>query len=248
MAAPAESVRKTVEAALPAVACSWIDVDSVTAGEISVSGAAGGGGALVSAALSKALTDAGLAGVAISTDKVFRVAPKSCALLDSLRALRVERPNSERLAFSEQSRYEIGRGVPGCESRDADGKLSAKPVVTLRAPGDFAILQTFDSGELGLMYANRQSALAGTRSFSQMGPGEYQLSACTGDVAIAAFVVLEGNNLGQLAQLGLREHFKGTLGQVTPEQGARLVELGRRNDWQAQLAWYEVVDQAPNVR
>ena len=125
----AEKVRQAVEAALPQVACTWLDIDDANDGANGVSlRLSGVAGSPVDAqqAIQKAAAATGAKIDLVDTANVFPVGQATCAPLDTFRAFRAPASDQGRLISSPQSNWELMAKNPPCTGANAKAVVDIK--------------------------------------------------------------------------------------------------------------------------
>jgi serine/threonine-protein kinase len=241
---PAETARATIDAVVPSVPCTWLDIGAISEGNpmrVTMRGVAGNARP-AQAEIGRALASAGLPNVRIEFGDVATIAPGGCAALDTFRQFRDgERP---RLAVT-QPRFEMVTQAGGQYA----GQEAANAVVDLDVGtgGDFALLGIEPSGRLSLVLENRrqfQEALSqsqGGRPISDEGNGRYRLHIDVDHQGWSGVLLITG-----------RGPFPRDL--VAPDTGARgpdwrdrfLAAAGSRG-WKTQMIWFQSVNREGNA-
>ena len=177
--APAETARAAIDAALPSVPCTWLDIGGIAEGDpltVAMRGVAGNAGS-AQAEIGRALANAGLANVRLEFRDVATIAAGGCAALDSLRQFRDG--GAPRLAVT-HPRFEMVTQADGQYA----GRAAANAVIDLNADDqslDFTLLGIEPSGAITQVLEDRgqfQEALAQSvagRPISDEGNGRYRL-------------------------------------------------------------------------
>lgn len=242
---PARTAQARVEATLPGVACSWLDITDVSqqpSGGVSVSltGVAGQPAA-AQATIDSALKAAGLTVANIDQRQVAPVSPGVCDVLDALRGFKVATATQGAKLSSAQREYEI---MPQPEG----GRPEARAVIqmAIRNPQlDFTLLGIEPSGQVQVIVDSRAAFLAAARQPGTMittQPNDtYRLELRTFDVAgWTGIALITGKGPFDANLLGAPVKARGD------DWRQRVQAVAARQEWHAETVWYRVVDDLPN--
>ncbi len=242
-----ERVRQAVEAALPGVSCSWIDIDDVNdssgAVALRLSGVAGSP-VEAQKAISAAAQSVGAHIGLVDTSNVFPVGAKTCQVLDAFRAFREPSSEHGRRFVSQQSNWELMKTNPPCQGPNA------KAVVNIRIGDpskDFSIIGMDRNGGLQQIFASRQAFM----DFHNQVP---DFSTATGDDSFSSTSCYNESGLvGELLvtgagpfDLGLPDAIKTS--DSRPVDAAWLqtfANTAKAKGWRTSMVWYRVVNDQP---
>ena len=245
-ASGSEGVRHAIEAALPGVSCTWIDIDSVNEGpdgvSVRLSGVAGSP-IDAQAAINKAarLTHAK---VNLDASNVFPIAQQTCAPLDAFRAFR--EPSSElgRRLTSAQSNWELSSTNPPCDGPNA------KAVVNMNigaASQDFSLLGIDRNGQLQQIFNNRAAFDAFRKQLPEFvtdnGNDSFASTSCFNQTGLVGELLVTG--MGPF-DVNLPNALKSANGKTV--DGAWLsnfTQMAKVGGWKTSMVWYRVVDDQP---
>ena len=242
-----EQVRQAVEAALPAISCSWIDIDDVSDGPggvvVKVSGVAG---ALPAA--QKALADAahsvGTNIDSIDSSNVFPISAKTCAELDAFRSFREPNSATGRRFVSSQSNWELLKSNPPCDGPNAKAVVNIK----IGDPNqDFSIVGMDKEGALQQIFPNRAAFDDFRKQYPELasdtGNDSYSSTSCYNETGLVGELLVTG--AGPFDQ-GLPDAMKTNRGMAVDQAWlSTFASMARAKGWKTNMVWYRVVnDQA----
>ena len=242
-----EQVRRAVEAALPGVSCTWIDVDQVSDGpggvSLRLSGVAGQP-SQAQQALTKAAEATGQRIDLVDASNVFPVGPQTCAPLDTFRALR--RPTSElgRDFVSEQANWEMQDVNEPCPPSP-----NAKAVVNIKVPAgaDFSLVGMEGTGQLQQLFKDRAAIEAFAKDFpafmTPTGADQYRSTVCNNRTGLVGQLLVTGQKPFDLDLPDAQTSSEGRL--VDPAWLQRFAEQARSRGWKTEMVWYRVVNDTP---
>jgi serine/threonine-protein kinase len=227
---------QAINAMLPGMSCSWIDVQGPvqSGGPVKLAGAAGSP-ATVQDAVVDAATSAGvnLPLAAVDLSGVAPAGQGACSALDAFRDFK----DASTSLVSPAASYTITRGP--------DGKLAGQPIVTVapRNPAqDFTLLRIDPQGRIEVIYANRQAfnaARQGGGAITDLGGDAYGVQADP----------LNANGWSGLVLITGKGPFDENL--LTKPPGARDVawitqvrQAGDAGGWKSSMVWYKVQNNA----
>ncbi|MFC3174579.1 serine/threonine-protein kinase [Novosphingobium bradum] len=237
-AVAAGDLERAVQASLPAIPCSWVEV---------AVGQGGGGFSLTGQGVSSqpdkvesgifdAVRKLGAQVTASDFAKVAPLDPSYCGMLDELRKIRD--PGPARVIAS-QPRYELATMTEG----DYAGKLGARVITDLSLDGidgEFALYSIEKSNVVSQIVGSRAEftqVAQNNPAITQIGKDRYRI-AIDGEVqpGWSGMVLITGKG-GFSADL--------LSGLATPAGQARFEQTARANGWKASIAWYKFVDDTP---
>jgi serine/threonine-protein kinase len=244
---PSEQVRRAVEAALPSISCTWLDIDDANDGSGGVSlRLSGVAGSPVEAqqAVAQAARSTGVPVGLVDTSNVFPVGQQTCAPLDTFRAFRVATSEQGRRFVSEQSNWELMATNEPCPA------AAAKAVVNMRV-GDpqknFALVGMEGSGSLQTIFKDRatfDAYRAAVPDFvTETGADSYRSTVCNTETGLVGQLLITGAAPFALNLPDAQETSEGRA--VDSAWLQRFSELARSNGWRTEMVWYRVVDDTP---
>ena len=237
---PIAQVRQVIDATLPSVGCTWLNIARVErAGNrvaVALTGVAGNPG-VAQREVSNALTNAKIA-ADIDFEAVSPITQSGCAALDAYRQIRS--PDGQRLAVA-QHKFEMSMQPPGSSYA---GKLAANSLLTINAGDaktDFALIGLEPSGVITEMSPSR-AAFEATPSVNgkpvaKLGDDRYQLSLDVDHQGWSGVLLLTG------AGPFPTELVAPLLGARGPDWLQKFVSTAADKGWQADMVWFKSVDE-----
>ena len=232
-----------INAALPSVSCTWLQVVSLSnaadGAHVALTGVAGAPAAALTE-INRALKAHGISGADIDFSQVAPINQAGCAALDAYRQIRAQSGN--RLSVG-QRKFEMRT-----QSRDASyaGRIAASAVVTVAPadPGrDFALVGLEPSGKIDTVLPSRATFLE-------------QLKASKGGVPVTDLggdryrMVIDLDHTGWSGLLLISGKGPFDPGLIAPPLGARgadwrdkLVAVAAERGWEADMVWFRSVDE-----
>jgi serine/threonine protein kinase len=231
------SPRQAIEAALPGVPCSWLDLTDASGGaqglSVRLRGVAGRPAA-VQAAVSGAAGQSGLVLANLNLDEVAPVGDALCTALDTVRTVRA--PGGGALS-TPQRKFEI--------TTQPDGVVEAKAVINMapRDPStDLALIGLEPDGAMTMLVQNRaglkQSVAAG--QITDLGGDSYRLEINT----------THSGWSGMLLILGKGPFDPKLLGGGAANRGAdwpqKFKAAAAQGGWKTEMVWYRTAKPGEN--
>ena len=246
-AAGSEKVRRAVEAALPGVACTWLDIDDVSQAPDGVSlRLSGVAGSPVGAqqAIQHAAEATGVKLGLVDTSNVFPVASSTCAPLNAFRGFRAPTSEQGRLITSQQSNWELMAKNPPCAGPNA------KVVVDIKTGGpsqNFTVLGFDRKGGLQQIFTDR-AALESVKAQSpelvtDKGGGDYSTTSCYNETGLVGEALVTGAGPFDVDLPNAMQSDKSK--QVDPAWIAAFIAKARAGGWKTSMVWYRVVNDQP---
>ena len=243
-----EKVRQAVESALPAIDCTWIDIDGVDDGAggvaLRLSGVAGSPIA-AQQAISTAAKATGAAVGLVDTSNVFPVSAKTCAPLNAFRAFR--EPSSElgRRFTSQQSTWELSPKNDPCVGPNA------KAVVNLNIGDpqkDFTLIGMDHDGGLQQIFANRAAFKAFQTQFpdfvADKGNDSFSATSCYNETGLVGQLLVTGQGPFDLSLPNATVTDKSK--PVDAAWLANFAQTAKAGGWKTSMVWYRVVNDQAN--
>ncbi|MGQ0588815.1 MAG: serine/threonine-protein kinase, partial [Sphingosinicella sp.] len=239
---PVEAARGAINAVIPSVSCTWLDIGSVTdqGGTVTVAmrGVAGDAQA-AQRELNSALQQAGVANARLDFGDVAPITPAGCAALDTYRQVRA---TSDYRLSTERPRFEMTMQPAGSAYA---GEEAANAVIDFDFTDpniDFAIVGIEPSGVISAIIADRanfEGAVAqsvGGRPISSDGNGRYRLHIDLDHQGWSGIILVTGQG-----------PFPPDV--IAPPVGARgpswqqdfLSQAAQRN-WRVEMVWFQSVN------
>lgn len=237
-----DTARQTINAALPAAQCAWLDIDTVS-GDASGINLSIKGVARDTAAVQKLVSDAmATKGLTLANLDTNGVAPltrqDACPLLTEYNSIKSETTT----LGSPQVKWEMS--VP---PDSTDGKPMAKTIVNFRIdPGtqDFAMFGLQNSGDgIALIQSLAQLQDASFRQgygISDLGGGRYEMGLDQSETGWAGILIVRG--AGPIAT----ETILPPAVQRTPQWEQSFNQVAASKGWHTEMIWMNTVDEVPN--
>jgi len=241
---PAETARAAIDAVVPQVPCTWLDIGAIAEGDplgVTMRGVAGNKGA-AEAEIGRALASPGLADVRLDFRDVATIAPGGCAALDAFRQFRAG--DGPGLAVT-RPRFEMVTQADGQYA----GRPAANAIVDLNAADastDFALLGIEPSGAITLVLEDRGQfleALAQSvdgRPISDEGSGRYRLHIDLDHQGWSGVLLIAGRGPFPRALVA------PDIGARGPDWRDRFVAAAGNQGWRTRMIWFESVDREPD--
>jgi eukaryotic-like serine/threonine-protein kinase len=238
---PVRAARSAIDAVLPSVSCTWLDIGriDVEGGRIAVALRGVAGDADVAAdQLRSALVQAGAQNPELNFGDVAPIRQAGCAVLDALRQIRA--PAGGHLS-SPSTRYEMSVQQDG----DYAGRAASNPVLDLDLGDprqDIALLGIEPSGRITVLLRSRahfEQILAGSvggRPVSREGNGRFRIHIDSDHDGWSGLALLAGRGPFDPALIA------PDIGARGPEWRDRFIAAAGRGRWTAEMVWYESVN------
>ncbi|KRA59203.1 hypothetical protein ASD79_10910 [Caulobacter sp. Root655] len=244
--APPNVVRaeQAITAALPNVPCAWLTVsrgqNADGSANIKVSGTAGDPVA-ANRTVAGAAQTAGASGLQVDTTEILQTDQALCPLLDTVGKSAGPRDAAPSL-LAQQARFEIDRGIQGCPTGLwAQSMINVAPDPTR----NFSLIAIQPNGRLQQFAGNREqfAALAARNPYlyKDLGGGRYRVSMCQNAPGLAGVLMIEG---AAPFDVGLRP---GALERPKRDFPDRLRQVAQQKGWTMQMAWFQVVNDQPDL-
>jgi serine/threonine-protein kinase len=237
---PADAARSAINAALPSIECSWLDIlDLPRSGErlsVRLSGVAGVP-ARAQNAVSDALSGAGLNAGDIDFSQVAQIEPADCSALDAYRRIR---PAEETRLSVAQRAFEI--------TLQNNGERLSKAIIDVRIGDpslDLAVAGIEPSGNASIIIENRAQlrdevahAVKG-EPVADMGNDSYRLTPSLDHPGWWGLLLLTGKGPFEPSLVAPPVSARGS------DWRQRLLDTARQRGWQAEIIWFKSVDEQP---
>jgi serine/threonine-protein kinase len=245
---PVRAATVAVDAALPSVSCTWLNIAGIRLAngrlQVALTGVAGDP-ASAQTEIGRTLSSQGIANADLDFAQVSPITPAGCAALDAYRQISGRDP--DRLTVP-QRQFEMRRQPAG---QAYAGEIAANAVIGINVGDpslDFALVGLEPSGKIDMLIPSRaafvqqvvQSRSQGGVPITDLGGDRYRLQIDLDHQGWSGLLLMTG---------------KGPFdaGVVAPPLGARgaewrdtLVQRAAERNWQATMVWFKSVDQAPD--
>ena len=235
-----EATRRAVEAALPGIACTWLDLTAVAQkpdGQTLALAGVAGRPADAEAAVSRAAAATGSRVAAADFAEVAPVSNTECASIDAFRQLRSAGP--PRLSVP-QRKFEMS--ILPADSNYA-GKLGARAIINLALadPGlDFALYGIEPNGTISAIIPNRKAFAAMPKTgtpVADLGGDRYRLQIDADHSGWSGILLLTGRG-------GFSDALVATgPGERNTAWKDRFAAAAAANGWKAEMVWFKMVDE-----
>lgn len=239
---PAERARAAVAAALPGIACSWLDLaDGAGGGAAMALRLAGVAGrpAEAQAAIAKVVEGSGAALDSADFSEVAPISASECSSVDAFRAIRAT--GTTHLSVPQRS-FEMARLGP--DSNYA-GQVGARTIINLDlgSARDFALYGLEPSGDISPLVPDRKTfdtlPKAGV-PIADLGGGRYRFSIDANHAGWSGILLLTGNG-------GFSDKLvTGGAGSRGSDWPQRFAAAARAGGWRSEMVWLKMVDEVPN--
>ncbi len=237
----AEIARRAIEAALPNISCSWLDLDAARGGPAGVSvDLSGVAGATSEAqgAVGRAIQTSGVPLAEVDMSHVAPVGREVCDPLDAFRSVRAETSKAGRRLTTPQRTFELS------PQADRDNKVFGRAVIGMNL-GDptlnFALLGLEPTGKIDPILSDRAQiealVKAGNSAIVVMGPNHWRLSIDNDHTGWSGLLLVTAKGSIDTTLLA---------GPRGPDWRQRFEAAARAGDWKTEMVWYRVVDEIPN--
>lgn len=237
----AETARRAIEAALPTVSCSWLDIVSATPSGTGVAVALTGVAGSTQDANAKISAAAKAAGVTIASLDLADVSPADtsvCAVLDAFRPLRTDTSAGGRRLSTSQTKYTF--------EKQPDGSLSQKAVITMAIgdpSADFTLYGLDPTGGFGPLAPNRQWFADKVKDpalkdqVTDLGGDSYRMQVgATPPAGLQGLLLLTGKGPFDMKLIGAPPASRGA------EWSSKVAAAAKTGAWKAEMVWYRTVN------
>ena len=235
---PVAATRTALNAGLPSIACTWLDVTSVGSAENGVSVAlrgVAGKPAEAQSIIERIIAGAGLRSKTIDFDDVTPIQPSECGPLEAFRQIRD--PSSGRISVAQRSWEMSTLGDVGPDS----GKLGAEAIIEIdlsNLSNDATLIGLEDSGTISQIIPDR--ALFDQAGITKSGPGTYRISLATTHKGWSGVLLITGKKPFD------KNLFEGPAGSRGSSWSTNFLAKAKERGWNAEMIWYKTVDNQPN--
>lgn len=250
---PVQAARQAIDAVIPSVGCSWLDVESVSheGGQVSVSmGGVAGSPSAAQSEIASALTAAGLPNANLDFSLVATISTAGCAAIDAYRQIR----NTEAPRLSAEQRvWEMRKQPPGAIY---EGKEAANVVSRMNIGDPNLDLTLFGIDPAGILYPMLERVGGRQVVFFEGEPPvpgwEVEGSPITahGNDSYTINIDLDHEGWQGLVLVTGRGPFPTEV--VQPPLGSRntawqrsFAQTAGRQGWKTEMTWFKSVNQRP---
>jgi len=241
-APPAERAAAAVTAALPGIACSWLDLSSKAEGgtgmTLKLTGVAGHP-AEAQAAIARIVAGTGAALDSADFSDVAPISASECSSVDAFRQIRAT--GAPHLSVPQRT-FEVTRLGP---ESNYNGQLGARTILNLDLNGvqDFAMYGLDPNGEISALVADRKAFEAMPKPgvpIADLKGGRYRFSIDANHTGWSGILLLTGTGGFSDALVTGRA---GSRGADWPQ---RFAAAARAGGWRSEMVWVKMVDERPN--
>jgi eukaryotic-like serine/threonine-protein kinase len=236
---PVEAARTAVNAKLPSVNCSWLDISKITNGPegltIAMTGVAGKP-AEAQGEIARAAAAGNLRVAAIDFEDVAPIQPSECAPLEAFRQIRD--PLGKHIEVAQRS-FEMSKISGGKE----DGMIGAVAVVTIRlgdSSTDLSLFGIEPSGEISQVFGDRAVLTAPNNGVEVLGDNARRLKINVTHQGWSGLLLLTGKKPFDEALVA------GPPGSRDATWPQRFAATAAQRGWKSEMVWFKTVDTQPN--
>jgi eukaryotic-like serine/threonine-protein kinase len=238
---PVELAREAIDATLPQVGCTWLNI--VDVGEangaitVSLTGVAGNPSAAQNE-VSRALQAQKISNATINFDEVAPITPSGCSALDTYRQVRAA--EAKRLSVPQR---QFERRMQPANSAYPN-EVAANSIVTMSIGDpalDFALVGLEPSGLITEMLTSRAAFEQTRRQMpgfaTDLGSDRYRLQIDSDHQGWTGLLLLTGKGPFPADMIAPK------LGARGPDWTGKFVTAAAERGWQAEMVWYKLVDE-----
>jgi eukaryotic-like serine/threonine-protein kinase len=233
---PVSATRRALDTGLPSVACTWLDVVSVTNDTNGVSvvlrGVAGKP-AEAQSSIARLVSSAGLKLSAVDFEDVSPIEVSECAPLEAFRQIRDT--SSGRITVA-QRKFEMAK----LEGGEYAGQLGAKAVVSFNfgaSDREYSLFGLEPSGNVDQL----TKSIGELASLSEAtGKDQYRLTVDVNHPGWSGLLLLSGSKPLNAALIA------GPAGSRNAAWTQRFLSAAKAGGWKAEMVWFKTVDDQPN--
>ena len=233
---PAAAARGALDRGLTSVACTWLEVASITPGQgglaVALRGVAGRP-AEAQGQIAKLLADAGVGSANLDFGDVSPIEPSECGPLEAFRQIRAASGSAMTAA---QRQFEMAK----LDTGNFSGQVGAKAVVNfnLNDTGkEYALFGLEPSGEISQVTRSTAELAAGSDA---LGANQYRLTLDVNHTGWSGLLLLSGKRPLEAGFVG------GAAGQRGDAWKQKFLAAAAAGGWKAEMVWFKTVDNLPN--
>jgi eukaryotic-like serine/threonine-protein kinase len=238
---PVAVARSAVDAVLPSVSCTWLDIVDISPGSpgprITLTGVAGNPSSAQSE-IARALQQQKVSGADIDFGEVAQITQSGCAVLDAYRQVRA--PGSRRLSVP-QRKFELRRQPADSQE---PGLNAANAIINVQVGDqaqDFALVGLEPAGILTTVFPSRAAFTSqetgGGFAIKDLGGDRFRLGLLVDHAEWSGLLLLTGKGPFDPAVVA------PPIGARGPDWTNRFVSAAAANGWQADMVWFKTVDE-----
>ena len=234
---PVEVARTAVDAALPSVPCTWLDIVDISKGTngplVKLTGVAGNPSAAQSE-IARALAQQKVAGADLDFAEVAQITPSGCAALDAYRQVRA--PASHRLTVPQRT-FEMRMQPAGSAYAGTNAANTIVNIAIGDPAKDFALVGLEPSGVATVLFPSRAAFVAAKGDvISDLGGDRFRLGIDVDHANWSGILLVSGKgpfDPGAIAP---------PIGARGPDWTNRFVSEAAEKGWQTDMVWFKTVD------
>ena len=237
----AETARRAIEAALPTVPCSWLDIVSATPSgsgvAVALTGVAGAPQD-ASAKISAAAKAAGVSVASLDLEGVSPADPSACAVLDAFRGARADTSAGGRRLSTSQTKYTF--------QKQPDGSLGQMAVITMAIAdpsSDFTLYGLDPTGTLAPLAPSRAWFVEKVKDprlqaqVTDLGGDSYRMQVgATPPAGLQGLLLLTSKGPFDAKLIGVAPNARGS------DWSSKVAQAATAGGWKAEMVWYRTVD------
>ncbi|MES2054489.1 MAG: serine/threonine-protein kinase [Pseudomonadota bacterium] len=240
---PVTRAGNAINAALPSVSCTWLQVVSLTnaanGAHVALTGVAGSPAAALTE-INRALKTQDISGADIDFSQVAPINQSGCAALDAYRQIRA--PSGNRLSVP-QRKFELRTQPPGSAY---PGSIAANAVIgiVLADPSrDLTLVGLEPSGKIDMLVPSRAAFMEQLKTsqkgvpFADLGGDRYRLQIDLDHAGWSGLLLITGKGPFDPAVVA------PALGARGADWRDRLVSIAAERGWEADMIWFRSVDE-----
>jgi serine/threonine-protein kinase len=233
---PAAAARAALNASLPSIACTWLDVVSIAQGVngpvVALRGVAGKP-AEAQGQIARILSGAGVPNASLDFSDVSPIEESECGPLEAFRQIRDAAGGG---LTSAQRQFEMST----LDTGEYAGQLGAKAVINFNLPDmsrEYAVFGLEPEGQITQL--TRTTAELAVRS-ERIEPNQFRLTIDVNHKGWSGMLLLSGRRPLDAAFIA------GPAGSRTPAWADRFRSAATTGGWKAEMVWFKTVDDQPN--
>jgi serine/threonine-protein kinase len=226
------SARAAIDAGLPGIACTWLDLADISTGppglQLAFQGVAGNP-ADAQARIARILSDRKLQVAALDFQDVSPIDAAACEPMNALQQIRDR--SGGRMSLS-QRKFEM--------ARTDSGDVAARAVVDFKLADPAVEVSLFGvepSGKISQIAAEKAELVAGS---DDLGDSRYRLMLDVDHTGWSGLLLLSGQKPFDAEMIAAAAAARGA------DWTQRFQSAAKERNWKAEMVWFETVDEQPN--
>lgn len=233
---PVTATRETLDAALPSVGCTWLNIEDISNSPqgitVALSGVAGKP-AEAQGEIVRRLQSANIKISSIDFDDVSPIQSSECGPLEAFRQIRD--PSGDRLSVA-QRQFEMVKLADG----EYAGQVGAQAIINFalgEAANEMSLFGLSPDGTIEQISPDRKTLVEST---VKVGENGYRMTLDLNHAGSSGLLLLAGNKPfdGNL--------IAGPAGSRGPGWSERFLKIAKERNWKAEMVWFKTVDEQPN--